>query len=150
MRWEASGDSSGRPLRLFPSCLHRRVRCCHRRFVVEGPRTALASPVDARGVGVRWRRPTRIRDPTEAFMSALRQSLSGALAESILVVPRACRDATEPAAIALPESPSLARGKAPAPTGPLNLRSTGNTSWSVSLAWDPRTGGDSFTGREHL
>ena len=82
-------------------------------------------------------------------MSALRQSLSGALAGSILVVATACRDTTEPASIALPASPSLARGKAPAPTGPLNLRSTGNTSWSVSLAWDPRTGSASYRVRDN-
>ena len=82
-------------------------------------------------------------------MSALRQSLSCALAGSILVVATACRDATEPASIGLPESPSLAKGKAPAPAKPLNLRSTGNTSWSVSLAWDPATGSASYRVRDN-
>ena len=82
-------------------------------------------------------------------MSALRQSLSGALAGSILFVATACRDATEPTSIALPDSPSLGRGKTPTPTGSLNLRSTGNTSWSVSLAWDPRTGTASYRVRDN-
>ena len=82
-------------------------------------------------------------------MSALRQSLSGALAGLILVVATACRDATEPASIALPDSPSLAKGKVPNSTGPLNLRSTGNTSWSVSLAWDPVTGSASYRVRDN-
>ena len=82
-------------------------------------------------------------------MSALRQSLSGALAGSILFVATACRDATEPASVSLPESPSLARGKAPAPAKPLNLRSTGNTSWSVSLAWDAVTGSASYRVRDN-
>jgi hypothetical protein len=75
-------------------------------------------------------------------MSALRQSLSCALAGSILVLAAACREVTRPeaASIAAAGSPSLA--SAPdrkAPTRPSNLRSTGNTSWSVSLAWDPST-----------
>ncbi|MFL5580990.1 MAG: fibronectin type III domain-containing protein, partial [Gemmatimonadaceae bacterium] len=75
-------------------------------------------------------------------MSALRQSLSCALAASILVVAAACREATEPGApsIAAPGSPALASSAdRKAPTRPSNLRSTGNTSWSVSLAWDPST-----------
>ena len=75
-------------------------------------------------------------------MSALRQSLSCALAGSILVVAAACREATEPeaASIASPSSPAFSSGvdKKP-PTKPSNLRSTGNTSYTVSLAWDPST-----------
>jgi hypothetical protein len=82
-------------------------------------------------------------------VSTLRQSLSRALAGSILLVATSCRDATEPTMIALPDSPSLAKGKAPAPTGSFNLRSTGNTSWSVSLAWDPRTGTASYRIRDN-
>ena len=82
-------------------------------------------------------------------MSALRQSLSGVLAASILVAATACRDATEPAPIALPGSPSWARGKASAPAKPLNLRVTGNTSWSVSLAWDAATGAASYRVRDN-
>jgi hypothetical protein len=34
-------------------------------------------------------------------------------------------------------------------TGPFNLRSTGNTSWSVSLAWDPKTGSASYRLRDN-
>jgi hypothetical protein len=75
-------------------------------------------------------------------MAALRQSLSYALAGSIFVLAAACQETTEP------EAPSLAAAGEPAlgssadrkaPTKPLNLRSTGNTSYSVSLAWDPST-----------
>jgi hypothetical protein len=76
-------------------------------------------------------------------MSALRQSLSCALAGSLLIVAAACREVTEPEtpSITAAESPALARSPSKKPqTGPLNLRSTGNTSWSVSLAWDPLTG----------
>ena len=72
-------------------------------------------------------------------MSPLRQSLSCALAGSILVLAVGCRDTTVPEAIG-PGSPSLASSSDnKAPTKPLNLRSTGNTSYSVSLAWDPST-----------
>jgi chitodextrinase len=75
-------------------------------------------------------------------MSALRQTLSRGLAGSILVVTAACQEATEPEAhsIAAPGSPASAlSADRKAPTKPLNLRSTGNTSWSVSLAWDRST-----------
>ena len=80
-------------------------------------------------------------------MSALRQSLSCALAGSILVAAAACGDATAPLAT---DSPSLARSasKKP-PTGPLNLRATGNTSWSVSLAWDASAGAVSYRVRDN-
>ena len=74
-------------------------------------------------------------------MSALRQSISRVLAGSILVLVAACGEATVPETpIAPPGSPDFAMsGDRKAPTKPLNLRSTGNTSWSVSLAWDPST-----------
>ena len=84
-------------------------------------------------------------------MSAVRQSLSRALAGSILVVAAACRDATDPDA-ASPGSLALSKAKpgpAPAPTRPANLRSTGNTSWSVSLAWDASTGAASYRVRDN-
>jgi len=70
---------------------------------------------------------------------ALRQSLSCALAGSILVVAAACREATVPEApsIAPPSSPAFSSSDKKPPTKPSNLRSTGNTSYSVSLAWDP-------------
>ena len=82
-------------------------------------------------------------------MSALRLSRSGVLAGSILVAASACQDATDPASIASPESASLAKGKPPAPANALNLRSTGNTSWSVSLAWDAATGAASYRVRDN-
>ena len=82
-------------------------------------------------------------------MSALRLSRSGVLAGSILAAASACGDATEPASTAFPESPSLARAKTPAPAKPLNFRSTGNTSWSVSLAWDAATGAASYRVRDN-
>mgnify|MGYP003575073466 FL=1 len=66
-----------------------------------------------------------------------------------LVVAVACQDATAPSSLAT-DSPALARSapKKP-PTGPLNLRSTGNTSWSVSLAWDALTGSASYRVRDN-
>jgi len=82
-------------------------------------------------------------------MSALRLSRSGVLAGSILVAASACQDATDPASIASPESASLAKGKPSAPANALNLRSTGNTSWSVSLAWDAATGAASYRVRDN-
>jgi hypothetical protein len=83
-------------------------------------------------------------------MSALRQSLSCALAGSILVLAAACGEVTEPSGSAT-DSPALARsGPKRPPTGPFNLRSTGNTSWSVSLAWDALTGSASYRVRDNL
>ena len=75
-------------------------------------------------------------------MSALRRCVSCALAGSIVLVAAACREATDPDAASTlsPGSPSFASSQnRKAPTRPSNLRSTGNTSWSVSLAWDPST-----------
>ena len=70
---------------------------------------------------------------------------------TILVIAGACRDATQPEAPLTADSPALARS-APknAPTGSFNLLSTGNTSWSVSLAWDARTGTASYRVRDNL
>ena len=81
-------------------------------------------------------------------MSALRQAFWCALAGSILVVAAACREATVPEAPS--DSPALASsaGKK-APTKPFNLRSTGNTSWSVSLAWDASAGAVSYRVRDN-
>lgn len=87
-------------------------------------------------------------------MFALRQSLSCALAGSILVVAAACRDATERGvpSITAPGSPaSASSADRKAPSKPANLRATGNTSWSVSLAWGPSTddsGGVSYRVRD--
>src|SRR6185503_5600865 len=74
-------------------------------------------------------------------MSGLRWVVSGTIAGSIVVVSAACREVTEPkTAIAPPDAPSFAASSdRQAPTKPTNLRSTGNTSWSVSLAWNPST-----------
>jgi hypothetical protein len=86
-------------------------------------------------------------------MSALRQKISCALAGSILVVAAGCRDATEDApSITAPNSAAL--GKKPGPPAPpsnssFNLRSTGNTSWSVSFAWDAKTGSASYRLRDN-
>lgn len=85
-------------------------------------------------------------------MSQMRLSRSGVLAASIvlaLVAASACQDATEPASTALPGSPSLAKAKPPAPAKALNLRSTGNTSWSVSFAWDAVSGSASYRVRDN-
>ncbi len=81
-------------------------------------------------------------------MHAVRQSFACALAGSILVVGAACRETTEPVAPSITaEGPPTLAKKAPA--SPFNLRSTGNTSWSVSLAWDARTGSASYRIRDN-
>ena len=84
--------------------------------------------------------------------SRARRSRSWALAGAILLLAAACRDATvpEPASLVAPDSPELASsaGKKP-PAKPFNLRSTGNTSWSVSLAWDPSTAAASYRLRDN-
>ena len=85
-------------------------------------------------------------------MSRVRQAVSCALAGSILVLAPACRDATRPegSSTLATDSPELARSPSrKPPTGPLNLRSTGNTSWSVSLAWDALTGSASYRVRDN-
>jgi hypothetical protein len=83
-------------------------------------------------------------------MSTLKQSFSYALVGSILLAFISCgRDTPEPLAPST-TAPSAKRpghggggggdgGVSSAPTKPLNFRSTGNTSWSVSLAWDAST-----------
>jgi hypothetical protein len=82
-------------------------------------------------------------------MSVRRQSLSSVLAGWILIAAGACGELTEPSPTTT-DSPALARSatKKP-PSGPLNLRSTGNTSWSVSLAWDALTGTASYRVRDN-
>ena len=75
-------------------------------------------------------------------MPVLRQSLSCGLVGSIFLLAASCRELTEPkvSSLAPPDSPSLAlSGDRKAPTKPLNLRSTGHTSYAVSLAWDAST-----------
>ena len=82
-------------------------------------------------------------------MSALRQALTYALAGSFLVVAAACRDGTDPESpsITAPDSPALARKPV---AKPFNFRSTGNTSWSASFAWDAAAGAASYPLRDHL
>src|SRR5688572_28000053 len=76
--------------------------------------------------------------------------LSCALAGSILVVSVACEAPTVPEETVAPDSPALGRSpNRKTPTGPLNLRSTGNTSWSVSFAWDPISGSASYRLRDN-
>ena len=75
-------------------------------------------------------------------------------AGSILVVAAACGDVTDPSSITATDAPALARAskKPPGtqpPTGSLNLRSTGNTSWSVSFAWDASAGAASYRIRDN-
>ena len=85
-------------------------------------------------------------------MSAFRQSCWWALAGSILVAAAGCGEVPEPeaASITAPGSPALAKpaGGKP-PTKLSNLRVTDNTSWSVSLAWDPVTGIASYRVRDN-
>ena len=86
-------------------------------------------------------------------MSAYRQSLGYAVAGSILLAAAGCRETIQPEAssITAPDSPALAKsgGGRPA-TSSLNLRSTGNTSWSVTLAWDAVAGAASYRVRDNL
>jgi hypothetical protein len=72
-------------------------------------------------------------------MSTLRQSLSYALAGTVLVAAMACRDTPEPSITAPGSAAMASSADRKAPTRPANLRATGNTSWSASLAWDPST-----------
>src|SRR5687768_1428683 len=76
--------------------------------------------------------------------------LSCALAGSLLVVAVACEEPTVPEAALAPDAPAMGRSpNKKTPTGPLNLRSTGNTSWSVSFAWDPIGGSASYRLRDN-
>jgi hypothetical protein len=74
-------------------------------------------------------------------VTVLRNSLSCVVAGSMLILANACREATPPelSAIDTVDSPTLGLSDRKAPTRPSNLHSTGNTSWSVSLAWSPST-----------
>ena len=63
----------------------------------------------------------------------------------------ACRDVTDPEVRSIgADSASLARSpKPPAPSSSFNFRSTGNTAWSVSFAWDARAGTASYRLRDN-
>jgi len=67
----------------------------------------------------------------------------------MLALAAACREATvrEPTIAADPATLEAASRKPPAK--PTNLRSTGNTSWSVTLAWDAAAGSASYGVRDN-
>src|SRR5688500_12225226 len=83
-------------------------------------------------------------------MRPLRQSLSCALAGSLLVMAAACREATVPEAPSITDSTALAREAPPPSTASsFSFRVTGNTSWSASFAWDAKTGTASYRLRDN-
>jgi hypothetical protein len=85
-------------------------------------------------------------------MPSLRQSLGYALAASIIVAAAGCREPVQPDAssITAPDSPASAKsGGGKPPAKPLNLLLTGNTSWSVSLAWNAVEGVASYRVRDN-
>jgi hypothetical protein len=85
-------------------------------------------------------------------MPSLRQSLGYSLAASIIVAAAGCREPVQPDAssITAPDSPASAKsGGGKPPAKPLNLLLTGNTSWSVSLAWNAVEGVASYRVRDN-
>ena len=85
-------------------------------------------------------------------MPSLRQSRWCALAALIPVAAAGCREVLQPEApsITAPGSPASAKsGGGKPPAKPLSLVSTGNTSWSVSLAWDAVVGAVSYRVRDN-
>jgi hypothetical protein len=85
-------------------------------------------------------------------MPSLRQSLGYALAASIIVAAAGCREPvqTDASSITAPDSPASAKsGGGKPPAKPLNLLLTGNTSWSVSLAWNAVEGVASYRVRDN-
>ena len=79
-------------------------------------------------------------------MSTLRNSLSYVLAGLIVLAAGACERETPTA----PGSSAVfAKNKPPVPKGSLNLRTTGNTSYSVSFAWDASAGAASYRIRDN-
>jgi fibronectin type 3 domain-containing protein len=94
------------------------------------------------GAGAAFGEAGHLLGSEEDSMRPLARRVTETVAVSILFTAAGCREATEPelpsiAAAGTPASASSADRKAP--TRPANLRSTGNTSWSVSLAWDAST-----------
>jgi hypothetical protein len=82
-------------------------------------------------------------------MFTLRKAFSFAMAGSILLAAAGCQnEAPSPTA---PDTAAFAKGGKPPkpPTGPLNLRVTGNTSWSASFAWDAVTGSATYRIRDN-
>src|SRR5687768_9114820 len=139
------------PPRLFmrsPPCVMRstHIRC---RSSLDDASFARVAGAGARSSPAPSQKPEYSR---RRPMLALRQSVSCALAGSILLVAAACGDATAPEAssITAPNSPALARKPAqPPPNSSFNFRSTSNTSWSVSFAWDAKTGSASYRLRDN-
>ena len=85
-------------------------------------------------------------------MSSFRQSLGYALAGSLLVAAAGCQENVRPDAssITAPGAASSAKsGGGKPPAKPLSLLVTGNTSWSVSLAWDAVAGVASYRVRDN-
>jgi hypothetical protein len=85
-------------------------------------------------------------------MSTLRQSLWFPLTGFIVFAASGCREVPQPDAssITAPGSPASAKsGGSKPPAKPLNLVSTGNTSWSVSLAWDAVASAASYRLRDN-
>jgi len=85
-------------------------------------------------------------------MSTLQKSVSYALAATIMIAAAGCQDSPERGASSItapgsPESAPSAAGKAPAK--PTDFRLTGNTSWSVSLAWNAVSGVASYRIRDN-
>ena len=75
--------------------------------------------------------------------------LARCVTTAVLVLAGACRDATVPEAPSSIAPGSEASAAKRPPTKPLNLRSTGNTSWSASFAWDASTGAASYRIRDN-
>ena len=74
------------------------------------------------------------------------------MAASFLVLAAACQETTVPEEQSKLSGDPPAMAKAPSkkpPTGPLSLRVTGNTSWSVSFAWDPIAASASYRLRDN-
>ena len=81
-------------------------------------------------------------------MTSFRRSRWCALAGSILVAAAACGEVPEP--ITAPGTPSSAKsGGGKPPAKPVSLLVTGNTSWSVSLAWEAVAGAVSYRVRDN-
>ncbi len=82
-------------------------------------------------------------------MSPLPQAVSLAIAGSLVVAAGACREsiAPEPSTVLSGRGAFALSADRKAPTKPSNLRSTGKTSYSVSLAWDASTDNSSFSYR---
>ena len=83
-------------------------------------------------------------------MLTLQKLLSYALTGSILVAAAGCQ--REAPSITAPEATLSVNGKKPPKpptTGSMNLRLTGNTSYSASFAWEPMTGTASYRIRDN-